>query len=87
MPAWNDTHWKHDRFNELLVAARAELDDAKRRQMYRDMQLICRDEGAVVVPVFANWLLGVSDKVGTPERIAGNWPMDGDKAHERWWFV
>ena len=85
--AWNDTHWKHDRFNELLVAARAELDDAKRRQMYREMQLICRDEGAVVVPVFANWLLGVSDKVGTPERIAGNWPMDGDKAHERWWFV
>ena len=38
-------------------------------------------------PVFANWLLGVSDKVGTPDRIAGNWPMDGDKATERWWFV
>tara|TARA_Y100000588_G_scaffold311001_1_gene336805 strand:+ start:3905 stop:4024 length:120 start_codon:yes stop_codon:yes gene_type:complete len=39
------------------------------------------------VPVFANWLLGVSDKVGTPELIAGNWPMDGDKAGERWWFT
>ena len=85
--SWNDTHWKHDRFNELLVTARAELDDGKRREMYREMQLICRDEGAVIVPVFANWLLGVSDKVGTLERIAGNWPMDGDKAPERWWFI
>ena len=85
--AWNDTRWKHAKFNELLVAARAELDDAKRRQMYHDMQMICRDEGAVVIPVFANTLMGVSDKVGTPERIAGNWPMDGDKSPERWWFA
>ena len=85
--SWNDTNWQHHRFNELLVAARGELDDAKRQQMYRDMQQICRDEGGVVVPVFANWLLGVNDKVGTPERIAGNWPMDGDKAPERWWFA
>ncbi len=26
--AWNDTFWSNDRFDELLVAARAELDDA-----------------------------------------------------------
>ena len=28
--AWNDTFWKNARFNELLIAARAETDDAKR---------------------------------------------------------
>jgi peptide/nickel transport system substrate-binding protein len=28
--SWNDTFWKHDRFNELLLAARAELDTNKR---------------------------------------------------------
>ena len=28
--AWNDTHWKNPRFNELLVAARSETDDKKR---------------------------------------------------------
>ena len=85
--SWNDTHWRHDRFNELLVAARAELDDARRRHLYAEMQSIVRDEGGVVVPVFANWLLGVSDKLGTPERIAGNLPMDGDRSPERWWFA
>ena len=28
--AWNDTRWKNARFNELLVAARSESDEAKR---------------------------------------------------------
>ena len=30
--AWNDTCWKHEKFNQLLTAARAELDNAKRRE-------------------------------------------------------
>ena len=85
--AWNDTYWRHDKFNQLLVAARAELDEARRRQMYVEMQSICRDEGGVVIPVFANWINVISGKVGTPDVIAGNWPMDGDKSAERWWFL
>ena len=28
--AWNETYWNNPRFNELLVAARAELDEKKR---------------------------------------------------------
>jgi hypothetical protein len=32
--SWNDTFWDNDRFNKLLVEARAELDEAKRREMY-----------------------------------------------------
>src|SRR5690606_24155168 len=38
--AWNDTHWDYARFNELLVAARAELDAPQRREMYYEMQAI-----------------------------------------------
>ena len=30
---WNESHFEHKRFNELLIAARAELDGAKRREM------------------------------------------------------
>ncbi|TIQ59319.1 MAG: peptide ABC transporter substrate-binding protein, partial [Mesorhizobium sp.] len=43
--AWNQGHWRNARFNELLVAARSELDDAKRSEMYAEMQSICRDDG------------------------------------------
>lgn len=83
---WNDTHFKHDKFNELLKAARAELDDGKRRQMYADMQLIVRDEGGTVIPMFASDVFAASDKLGFGE-VAGNWELDGGKIAERWWWA
>jgi peptide/nickel transport system substrate-binding protein len=83
--AWNDTSWQHKRFNELLVAARAELDDPKRRTMYVEMQSIVRDEGGVVVPMFAADLSATSDKIAHGP-VAANWEMDGLRAPERWWF-
>ena len=85
--SWNDSFWSHERFNQLLKQARAELDSEKRREMYTEMQLIVRDEGGVVIPVFANFVAAASAKIGTPEEIGGNWPMDGAKNFERWWFV
>ena len=83
--AWNDTFWNHKRFNELLVAARAELDEKKRRGMYVEMQSIVRDEGGVVVPMFSADLSAASDKVGHG-KLAANWELDGFRAPERWWF-
>ncbi|MEN8246346.1 MAG: ABC transporter substrate-binding protein, partial [Thermodesulfobacteriota bacterium] len=35
---WNETFWKNERFNKLLVAARKEYDTNKRREMYFEMQ-------------------------------------------------
>jgi peptide/nickel transport system substrate-binding protein len=83
---WNDTFWEHARFNELLVQARAELDQAKRREMYAEMQRITRDEGGVVVPLFNNYVMGLSTKVGH-EKMGNNWSLDGFRAIERWWFT
>ncbi len=83
---WNDAFWKHDRFNELLKAARAELDETERRAMYVEMQKIVRDEGGVVIPMFANYLMGLSDKV-KHEKMGGNWDLDGLRFLERWWFA
>jgi len=34
---WNDTHWSNKHFDELLIAARAELDTTKRGKMYAEM--------------------------------------------------
>jgi peptide/nickel transport system substrate-binding protein len=85
--AWNDTFFCNDRFEELMVAARAELDDDKRRAMYFEMQQIVRDDGGAVIPMFANYVFGTSDKVGLPEVMASNWDMDGERWAERWWFV
>ena len=83
---WNESHFSHKRFNELLVKARAELDEAKRRAMYVEMQTIVNQVGGTVVPLFANYVFAMSDKVRHDPKMAGNWDMDGDKAMERWWF-
>ncbi len=83
---WNESYWKNDRFNELLVAARAEVDDAKRRQMYYEMQAICRDDCGSVIHVFANHISANTGNVGVPDKVAGNWEFDGYKMIERWWM-
>ena len=84
--SWNDTFWKNDRFDKLLIQARAETNQNKRREMYFEMQQIVRDQGGVVVPMFANYVFAMTDKV-THGTLSGNWDMDGDKFHERWWFA
>lgn len=83
---WNESYWKNDRFNELLVAARAELDNDKRRDMYWEMQAITRDDCGSVIHAFANHISAHSTKVGVPEQVAGNWEFDGYKMVERWWL-
>jgi peptide/nickel transport system substrate-binding protein len=83
--SWNDMLWKHERFNKLLVEARSELDQKKRSEMYVEMQRIVRDEGAVVIPMFAQIVVAASDKLGY-ENFASNKNFDGMKCSERWWF-
>ena len=82
---WNETFWNHDRFNELLKAGRAELDEAKRRQIFVEMQKICRDEGGVVTPCYVSLLLGATNKLNYQE-LGTNFDWDGLKIAERWWF-
>lgn len=84
---WNDSHFQHERFNKVLVEARAELNDTLRTEMYAELQQILRDEGGTIVPFFRNWIYGRSNKTMRGPSVSGNWPMDAYKAPERWWFA
>lgn len=83
---WNETFWKNERFDSLLVQARTELDDAKRREMYVEMQKILSEEGGQIVPMFADFVVASSTKVAHEPAMASNWAMDGHRYCERWWF-
>ena len=85
--AWNEAQWSNDRFNELLVAARAELDEAKRRGMYAELQHILSDDGGSVIPVFANHVHAASTKIAHPDQLSGSWELDGGRCIERWWMA
>ncbi len=84
--AWNDSFWSNATFDKLLLAARSELDPAKRGPMYEEMQNIVADDGGVVVLMFYNFVNAHDNKVqhGT---VASNFDVDGLKVTRRWWFA
>ena len=82
---WNESHFQNERFNSLLKMARAELDQAKRAEMYFEMQKIFSDEGGSVIPMFGNYVFASSNKVQHGE-MRGDRDLDGQKFSERWWF-
>ena len=84
---WNETQFENETFQQLMVAARSELDEAKRAQMYSDMQVILRDEGGAVIPFFRSFVYGRRKEVARGDAIASNWELDGYKAIERWWMA
>ncbi len=61
---WNDTHWKNDKFDSLLIQARSLLDDQKRAEIYGELQSIARDDGGAMIPLFGDYLDAASKKVG-----------------------
>ncbi|MGR6466475.1 ABC transporter substrate-binding protein [Rhizobium sp. PAMB 3182] len=81
---WNDTRFKNEAFDKMVVAARAELDETKRRAMYRDMSEIMRDEGGLIAPMFNDFIDGVSESVqGWVDNPAGEL-MNGDAPLRCW---
>jgi len=85
--AWNDTNWENERFQSLLLEARAELDSAKRREMYYEMQMLCSQEGGVVIPMYANFVTANSTKLSHPETVGNVYDLDSNRIAERWWMA
>ncbi len=73
--SWNETFWSHERFDQLVAEARSTVDTDLRKELYRECQLILRDEGGSVIPVFTNWLDAyhsrVKDLKGHPHGYGG----------------
>ena len=85
--AWNESNFSHERFDEILVQARAELNQANRAELYREMQQIIRDDCGVIVPFFKKYVYARRANIQHGPSLTGTWPLDGYKALERWWFA
>ncbi len=85
--AWNESFWQNARFNELLLQAKAELDQERRAQMYAEMCQLMRDDGGTVIPMFNNFVYARTKNVAHNEQLAASWECDGARAPSRWWFA
>lgn len=84
---WDVYHWDNQRFQELLMLAKAELDEKKRAEMYREMQILTRDDGGVIVPFFQSFITARNQRVQHHEHVSSEWQLDGGRAYHRWWFA
>ena len=83
---WNDTVINIPRVDELVIKARGELDAAKRKEMYSEVQMLISKEGGTIIPAFGSDVAATNDKVGIGENIGGGWEMDGGHFVKRWWM-
>jgi peptide/nickel transport system substrate-binding protein len=84
--AWNESRWKNPEFNKLLLEAKAELDQDRRKQMYHDMCLLMRNDGGTIIPFFNNFVFARRKNVQHGPNLAASWACDGARAPSRWWF-
>jgi len=85
--AWNESRWQNERFNELLLQAKAELDDDLRSEMYREMAILAKDDGGTLIPFFPNFVYARRKNVQHPGQLAASWQCDGARGTSRWWFT
>jgi peptide/nickel transport system substrate-binding protein len=60
---WNESRWKNPKFDQVLLAARAETDLAKRKQQYADLQTMIHEEAGIGIPLFLASLDGHTTKL------------------------
>jgi peptide/nickel transport system substrate-binding protein len=83
---WGETHMSDPRVDQLVLSARKELNEDKRRQMYYDLQQIIHDDGGANIFAFANIVDATSKKIAH-DAVGSDWDLDGSRATERWWFA
>ena len=84
--SWNETVWTNERFEKLLVEARATGDDAVRKSAYAEMQEIVAEDGGTIVPFFNADIVAHRDTIAHG-KIGSNAPLDGFRLPERWWHL
>ncbi|MCZ7448127.1 ABC transporter substrate-binding protein [Rhizobium rhizogenes] len=80
---WNESGWKNKAFDELVLAARGELDENKRKRLYHDAQVLIVEQNSSVIPAYAAKIsASVSDLQGF-KSIPG---QVGARTAEKVWF-
>lgn len=61
--SYNESMWDDGEFADVLDAARAEVDDEKRKTLYQDAQRLLIDNDGTILPFFADRTIGLSSKI------------------------
>src|SRR5262249_48915103 len=60
---WNDGRYKNPALDKLIIEARGTLDEAKRKQLYFEVQRMLHTDGGLMVPLFEDWIDAKSKRI------------------------
>ncbi|MDX8445297.1 ABC transporter substrate-binding protein [Mesorhizobium captivum] len=60
---WNESQYKSEKFDKMLVEARGLLDQAKRKEIYGVMQTMVSEEAGTIIPAYISNVDALSSKV------------------------
>lgn len=84
--SWNETRFDNAGFNKLMTAARVEMDEKKRAQMYAECQGIVRQESGLICFAVGDYLDGASAKL-RGLTISGRYDLADLRIPEKGWFA
>jgi peptide/nickel transport system substrate-binding protein len=84
--SWNETRFDNAVFNRTMMAARVEMDEKKRAQMYAECQSIIRQESGLICFAVADYLDGASSKL-KGLTISGRYDLADLRIPEKGWFA
>ena len=60
---WNESQYKSEKFDKMLVEGRGSLDQAKRKEIYGQMQTMVSEEAGTIIPAYISNVDALSSKV------------------------
>ncbi|WP_293867440.1 ABC transporter substrate-binding protein [uncultured Alsobacter sp.] len=60
---WNESQYKSEKFDRMIIEARGSLDQAKRKQIYGEMQAMIANEAGTAIPVWISNVDAISSKL------------------------
>ena len=60
---WNESKYKSEKFDKMLVEARGLLDETKRKEIYDQMQVMVSEQAGTVIPVWMSNMDALSSKL------------------------
>ncbi|AVH45230.1 MULTISPECIES: ABC transporter substrate-binding protein [Rhizobium/Agrobacterium group] len=80
---WNESGWKNKAFDELVLAARGELDETRRKTLYHDAQVLIVEQNSSVIPAYAAKISASVSNLQGFKSIPG---QVGPRTAEKVWF-
>ena len=81
---WNDTRFKDPDFDALVLSARAELDQVKRKEIYSQLAHKLNEDGGAIIPMFNDFVDAHGEAVAGWENDPNYEVMGGFASSKTW---